>query len=268
MQDLAGDAARHVGNEEHGGLADLLDRHGAAQRRVVLVPAQDVAEIADAGGGERLDRTGRDRVDANLRGAEIGGEILHARLQRSLRHAHDVVMRHPLLGAVIGQRQHGAAIGHQLLGALGDGGEGVAGDQQRLGEVRFGRLDIAARQLVLVGEGDAVDDEVELAPELLDLGEDGVDRGGIGDVAMADDMAAQLLGERLDALLQGVALIGEGELGTASAAALAMPQAIERLLATPMTRPRLPLRRLAVGRARAFDSGMGDPRTGKDEGAS
>ena len=35
---------------------------------------------------------------------------------------------------------------------------------------------------------------------------------GIGDVAMADDMRAELGGERLDALLQRVALIGEREL--------------------------------------------------------
>ena len=37
--------------------------------------------------------------------AEIGGEIAHRGLQRGLGDAHDVVMRHPLLGAVIGQRQ-------------------------------------------------------------------------------------------------------------------------------------------------------------------
>ena len=58
-----------------------------------------------------------------------------------------------------------------------------------------------------------MDDEVELAPKLLDLAEDRVDRRAVGDVAMADDMAAELLRQRLDPLLQGVALIGEGELG-------------------------------------------------------
>ena len=58
---------------------------------------------------------------------------------------------------------------------------------------------------------------------------------------MAGDHGADLGGERLDALLQRVALIGEGELGALRRAqALAMPQAIERLLATPMIRPRLP----------------------------
>ncbi len=38
-----------------------------------------------------------------------------------------------------------------------------------------------------------------------------VDGGGIGDVAMADHEAVDLPGERLDPLLEGVALIGERE---------------------------------------------------------
>jgi hypothetical protein len=47
-------------------------------------------------------------------------------------------------------------------------------------------------------------------------------------------------GERLDALLQRLALVGEGDLGALVGRALAMPQAMERLLATPMIRPFLP----------------------------
>src|ERR1700678_970598 len=65
MKNFAGDAARHGRQEEDRALADLLDRHRTAQGRIVLVPPQYVAEVADAGGGERLDRAGRDRVDAD-----------------------------------------------------------------------------------------------------------------------------------------------------------------------------------------------------------
>ena len=36
--------------------------------------------------------------------------------------------------------------------------------RERLGEVVLGRVDIAAGQLVLVGEGDAVDDEIRAPP--------------------------------------------------------------------------------------------------------
>ena len=49
------------------------------------------------------------------------------------------------------------------------------------------------------------------------------------------------LRQRLHALAEGLALIGEGEFGArACAARWAMPQAIEWSLATPMIRPRLP----------------------------
>ena len=68
VMDFAGDAARQVGEEIERGLADLFERHIAAQRRVIFVPLQDVAEVADAGGGERLDRAGRDGVDADVLG--------------------------------------------------------------------------------------------------------------------------------------------------------------------------------------------------------
>ncbi len=46
-----------------------------------------------------------------------------------------------------------------------------------------------------------------------DIGEDGVHGRRIGDVAMSGDMRLQLGGERLDALLQRVALVGQRELG-------------------------------------------------------
>src|SRR5262245_33760214 len=59
MQDLAGDAAPEIGQEIERARADILDRHRAPERRVVFVPFEDVAEVGDARGGERLDRSGR-----------------------------------------------------------------------------------------------------------------------------------------------------------------------------------------------------------------
>ena len=49
-----------------------------------------------------------------------------------------------------------------------------------------------------------------------------------------------LSGQRADPLLQRLALVGEGQFGTLGARPPAMPQAMERSLATPMTRPLLP----------------------------
>ena len=152
------------------GVADLLDRHAAPQRRVVLVPFEDVAEVADPGRRQRLDRTRRDGVDADVLLAEVGGEIAHGRLERGLGDAHHVVVRHPLLGAVIGEREQRAAVRHQLLGALGDGGERVAADQHRLREIVRRGVDVAAGELLLVGERDGVHEEIERAPFRRDRG--------------------------------------------------------------------------------------------------
>src|SRR6516225_9831776 len=57
MVNLARDAAREITEEIHRGIADFLDRHAATERRVVLVPFQDVAEVANARRRQGLDRT-------------------------------------------------------------------------------------------------------------------------------------------------------------------------------------------------------------------
>jgi hypothetical protein len=111
-------------------------------------------------------------------------------------------------------------VSHQRLGALGDGGEGIDGNIHRALEILARGLDVAARQLVLVGKGDRVDEEVEPAPARLDLGEDGVDAGEIGHVAMAGDDRAEFGRKRLDALLESVALVGQRKLGALRGAGL------------------------------------------------
>src|SRR5271154_3329719 len=73
MHDLAGDTARQRREQEGGALADFVDRHRTAQRRVIFVPLEDVAEVADAGRGKRLDRPGRNRINADVLLAEVGG---------------------------------------------------------------------------------------------------------------------------------------------------------------------------------------------------
>jgi hypothetical protein len=85
-----------------------------------------------------------------------------------------------------------------------------------------------------------MDDEIDLAPALLQPVEDGVERGHVGDVAMADEVRAEFLGQRLDALLEGIALIGERELGALGGAGLRDAPGDGPLLAMPMIRPRLP----------------------------
>src|SRR3954464_6397891 len=80
MVNLAGDPGRQIAEQIHPGAADLLDRDVALQRRIELVPFQDIAEVADPGGCQCLDRPGRDRVDPDIATAEIGCQIADARL--------------------------------------------------------------------------------------------------------------------------------------------------------------------------------------------
>jgi hypothetical protein len=69
--DLGGDAGGQVGEQERGDVADVVDRHVAAQRRGALDHVEDLAEALDPGGRQRLDRPGRDAVDADPRGPRL-----------------------------------------------------------------------------------------------------------------------------------------------------------------------------------------------------
>ena len=122
-------------------------------------------------------------------------------------------MRHHAFGAVVGQRQARAAFGHHLGSALGDSGERVDRDVHGGQEVLAGGVDVAAAQFVLVRETDGVNDEVQLAPFGFEFAEEGVDRIHVRDVARQNEIRAELRGQRADALEQGIALIGERQLG-------------------------------------------------------
>src|SRR5262249_9041607 len=65
MHHFTGDRTRKIGQQEQRCVADFGRGHGPPQGGVVLVPFQHVAKIADAGGGERPDRTGGERIDAD-----------------------------------------------------------------------------------------------------------------------------------------------------------------------------------------------------------
>jgi hypothetical protein len=95
---------------------------------------------------------------------------------------------------------------------LATAGQRIDGNVHGAAEIVARRVDIAAGQFVLVGKGDGVNDEVEPAPGLFQMRENGLDRLRLGHVAMTADDGVQFRGERFDALLQRVALIGEGQL--------------------------------------------------------
>ena len=190
--------------------------------------------------GQRLDRSGADRVHPDPVPAQIGGQVAHRRLQRRLRHAHHVVVRRPALGADIGQRQQAAARPHHRHRALRDRGERVAGDVQRLQERLARRVEVAAAQIRLVGEADRVDQEIQPVPLLAQRREGGVDAGLVAHVAgnsrSEPTDAASGRTRRSSASPWKV----NASSAPCAAQAAAMPQPSERSLATPMIRPRLP----------------------------
>ena len=72
---------------------------------------------------------------------------------------------------------------------------------------------VAALQLVAVGEGERMHDEIERAPFFADHVEHAIDAVQILDVDLLDDLGADRLGQRNGAAAECAALIAEGKLG-------------------------------------------------------
>ena len=98
-------ALSRVAQQKSCCLTDLGRFDIPPKRRALAIDVEDVRKPADPCGGQRLDGTCRNRVHANVPGAEIGGEVADCRLQRSLRNAHHVVVRKYSLAPQIRQRQ-------------------------------------------------------------------------------------------------------------------------------------------------------------------
>ena len=192
-------------------MADFLQRNRPLQGRVIPAPAVDEARIGDGRAGESAHRPRRDGVDPDSRVAEIDGKITHRRLQGGLGHAHNVVVRRHPLGPEVGERDQRPAVGHQGLRQARDGGEGVAGDLHGLREVGAAGIQVAALQFLLVGVGDRMDHEIELAPNLPEPLEHRLQRAFRANVALHQFADAELFGQGCDALEEGVPLVGQSQ---------------------------------------------------------
>ena len=111
-----------------------------------------------------------------------------------------------------------------------------------------------------------MDDEIDpVGEDLRGFREDRVDRGRLGDVAMPDDVGVELLGEGLDPLAQGIALIGEGEFGAVGAGAAGDAPGDRAVVGdpeddAPLARQKaLPVFRHDRSRSRATPFGAGGP---------
>src|SRR6185437_8335018 len=197
---LAGDAARQVAEQIGGGAADLVERDVELERRLRLVPLEHGPGVADGRAGQRAHRAGGNRVHADAVAAEIGSQIAHARFERGLGDAHDVVVRRDAAGAEIRYRDQRATPRHQPRGALRHGGEGVAGDVERAAEIGPRRIYVAALELILVGERDGMDEEIETAPRAVEPVEHRIELLVVLDVGGQHDLRADRLRQRLEPL--------------------------------------------------------------------
>src|SRR5258708_7469277 len=209
MQAFPGHRSSEVGQEEERGIAHFFDGDIAPKRRVQFIPLQDVAKISDAARSERLDGAGGDGIHADLSLAEIFSNVSYAGLEGGLCDAHYVVVGHHFFGAVVGKREHGATVLHQLLSVPRNRSERVTGDVERRRKVFCCRIDVAALELFLVGEGYGVDDEVERAPFALERGEHGRERTLTGYVAVQDGSRLKRLDEWYDAFFEHFTLVGK-----------------------------------------------------------
>ncbi len=215
--DFAGDAGGEGAGEEEGGVADLGLLDVAAEWGAIGGGFEHGLEVADAAGGEGFDGTGGDGVDADAAGAEGGGEVADGGLESGFSDAHDVVVGEGFGGAVVGEGEDGGALGHEGGGAAGEGDERV--DADVVGDVE---VFAGGEEEVVVhggggGEGDGVDEGVDFAEVLFDLGEDVVDLVVFGDVALeglGGAGLAEIFEELLGLFAEAFGLVAEDQGGS------------------------------------------------------
>src|SRR5215469_18275986 len=87
-----------------------------------------LSQAGDAAGGESLERSGGNGIDANFLFPEITGQITHRALEGGLGYGHDVVFRDDSFGAVIGHRDDGTAVFHERSSGPRNRDQGVHTD--------------------------------------------------------------------------------------------------------------------------------------------
>ncbi len=155
-------------------------------------------EAADAGRGEGPDRARGDGVDPDAVRAEVGRQVADRRLEGGLGDPHDVVVGDDLLGAVVGERHHARAGVEERSRLPDERDEGVGRDVEGEGEAIARRVDEGALEVLPLGEGEGVDEDVEVAMGIAPAVEDPLDLLVRLDVARLDEGRPETLGERAD----------------------------------------------------------------------
>src|SRR5262249_39675160 len=123
IKGFAGDKLCRIVREEGGRGADVVDADEAASGSLCLRFVKQLVKFGDSGGGASRKRSGRNGVDANSLWAKFGRHVADCAFQRRLGDAHDVVVFHDHLPAVIGHREQRSAPAYQRLGKMSHANE-------------------------------------------------------------------------------------------------------------------------------------------------
>ena len=208
---LGRDGAAGGTEQEQGGVGHFRCVDGATKRRAIAIRLQDGRESRDARRRERANRPGRDRVDANVLRAEVGGQIAHGRLERRLGDAHDVVVGEHALAAEIRERHDAAAAArcHERRRATRERHERIRADVERHGEAPARGLDERLRQILPLGERRAVHEKIQPAAVAGHGLEHRVDLAVVADVAGQHGDALERRRQLAHVLLEPFAGVGE-----------------------------------------------------------
>ena len=171
-----------------------------------------LADAGDAAGGEGFDGAGRDGIHPDVLWAEVVSEITDGCFKRCLGNPHNVVVRHDPLRSEVGQRDDGAAIGHQRQGRFCHGDERIGADVQGHGETLAGGIDELACEFFARREGHRMDQKVECADFFLHVLHQGSNLGVVSNIARECFRARHGGNEFLDVFPQPLVLIVEDEL--------------------------------------------------------
>ena len=174
MEDFSGDSIGHLGEQEGPGSAHFVVGNIASQWGHVFVEGQ---HLVDAGGGasQCFERAGAEGVDPNTTGSQVIGQVADGRFQCCLADSHHVVAGDTFFATKIGHGGDCRVITKNILGGIGNGDQAVGADLHGHLKTFPTGLHGVPVQVVAVGEGDRVEQEIDFAELLGRLGHHGLD---------------------------------------------------------------------------------------------
>ena len=179
---MSADAFAEIAQEVDGVAGDFFLAVGSFEGGAVLDVVDHFAEAFDAAGGEGVDGARADGVDADAFGAEVYGEVADGGFEGGFGDAHDVVVTD---GAGAAEVAHGADAGvfvEEGFEGAAELDEGVAGDIECGEEAVGAGFDKASGEVFALGEGGAVDEEVDFAVGGFDVFDELFDLGFVGEI--------------------------------------------------------------------------------------